>query len=64
MKPEQQTSQSKLPYGKPRLRVIKLLGAQVLGIGCKAVDSGVLPVPVREAPIGCGLGTPCLAAGS
>ena len=61
MDPNQQIKAEKRPYVKPRLRVIKLVGGEVLGIGCKTWETGPSEaIMVGGVPsFGCGLATPC-----
>lgn len=40
MKFDQEKEKSKIPYEKPRLRVIELAAEEVLAAGCKQVSGG------------------------
>lgn len=56
-----QPSPGKLPYTKPVLRKLKLVGGQVMGIGCKYPEYGLSNeiVAIGGPSLGCGLGAPC-----
>jgi hypothetical protein len=57
------TDRGKAPYEKPRLRVIRLAGREVLGAGCKTDNPSFTP-PNYGVLLGCGLAVPCFAAGT
>ena len=52
------THQTKLPYEKPKLRVIDLAAEEILGIGCKTSTTGG-----QANPTSC-LTLPCIQDGS
>jgi len=57
------SDRGKAAYEQPRLRVIKLVGREVLGAGCKTDNTSFMP-PNYAVPMGCGLAVPCFAVGT